>query len=96
MARLECGYDWLREESRSLENIQELGFGVRMTIHGFLALFYKETCNKEEEDLAKLWDYFGKTPLEKVNLSPKLQEFLSLIALLVGNDPVKVKVIVAD
>ena len=93
MARLECGYDWLRDESMSLANIQALDFGVRMTIHGFLALFYKETCNKEEEDLAKLWDYFAKTPKEKVDLSPKLQDFLSLIALLVGNDPRPDKVV---
>lgn len=90
MARLECGYEWLREESRSLEGIQALDFGVRTTVHGFLALFYKETCDKDEEDLAKLWEYFIETPREKVTLSPKLQEFLSLIALLVGNDPVKI------
>lgn len=74
----------------SLEKIQGMDFGVKTTIHGFLALFYKETCDKDEEDLAKLWEYFGKTPKEKVDLSPKLQEFLSLIALLVGSDPIKV------
>jgi len=92
-AQLECGYDWLRDESMSLEQIQALEPGVRMTIHGFLALFYKETSNNDEEDLAKLWEYFGKTTKEKVDLSHKLQEFLSLIALLVGKE---IKVVATD
>ena len=71
----------------SLETIQTQDFGTRTTIHGFLALYYKETCQKDEEDLAKLWDYFTKNPKEKEELTPKLQDFLSFIAVLVGKNP---------
>ena len=71
----------------SLEKIQAQDFGTRTTLHGFLALYYKETCQKDEEDLAKLWDYFAKTVVEKDSLTPKLQDFLSFIAILVGTSP---------
>ena len=84
---MECGLDWLRDESMSLETIQAEDFGTRMTVHGFLALYYKETTGKDEEDLAKLWDYFSNNPKEKEDLTPKLQGFLSFIAILVGKDP---------
>lgn len=87
VAQLECGLDWLRDESMSLEKIQTQDFGTRTTIHGFLALYHKEISEEDEEDLGKLWEYFQKTPKEKEVLTPKLQEFLSFIAVLVGEGP---------
>ena len=83
---MEFGYDWIKESTRTIDDINKLELGIQLTIHGFL-VNYQLDILKIETGSASLKDAFdsfsdAKTKPPVAELTMRLKEQLALIAIL--------------
>ena len=86
-AQTEYGYTWLCDESRTVDELNELDLCTRLTIEGFLVNYLGTTTRSAS--LAKTYEEFQnpskpKQSLDELNF--KLKEQLALIAILLSDN----------
>ena len=84
---MEYGYDWLCDETRTIDDLKKLHTSIQLTIHGFLVNYQLDVL-KTSQASTNLKDAFnsfltdaGKKP-PVAELTMRLKEQLALIAIL--------------
>ena len=84
---MEFGYDWLKESTRTIDDINKLELGIQLTIHGFLVNYQLDILKIDGEASTTLKDAFDsfskaseKPPVAELTM--RLKEQLALIAIL--------------